>query len=511
MSMTSSSRGTVSPAQNFAFRPDRTAVVTALAIAVGIALRATTNVDAPLWFDESFTGAIASQPSLADVLHQSLIELNAPLYHFVAYAGARIFGVSDAGLRAPALIFGLLAPLLCLVPTAGIARRTKLLWCAATALWFPGAYFAQEARCYTLLQCLSILSTIAFVKLIDEPTTKRALLWISAGSAAILTHYFAVFLIGFQGLMYLAAHRRRALETWPAAIAFAPVALWLFFVLPRLSSFSNAVWYPLTDMQRFVYLINFVVGNILFVPFLMLAAVMATVAEALRRRTRQLVEITDFEQTVSSAGVRFSVLAAVVGLATVLALSSFRPMLEARYLMPFAPGILLGCAVVFEKWPRFWFLSFLAPIVFSGLGAFDVRTRPVKDYYGFEAASDEVMAAGAKHLVFLWDHPAHVAAEPKQLAIVAGFDFKRRGYDIDVTSLKLAPGDDPNERLLAAATQPHTAILWIYDTWVRGTAAAAHPPIIPSLDPAWRCHDVGKDETGKRAFGVLVCVTAGRG
>lgn len=144
---------------------DRTALVTLLALTLGAAMRFRVNADAPLWFDKSITGVFASEDSLAGVLRNSLTEMNAPLYHFVAYFAAWIFGLSDQGLRAPALIFGLIAPLLCLLASRELTRQTRMLWCALTALWFYGVYFSQEARCYSLLQCLSILLTIAFMNL----------------------------------------------------------------------------------------------------------------------------------------------------------------------------------------------------------------------------------------------------------------------------------------------------------------------------------------------------------
>jgi hypothetical protein len=45
--------------------------------------------------------------------------------------------------------------------------------------------------------------------------------------------------------------------------------------------------------------------------------------------------------------------------------------------------------------------------------------------------------------------------------------------------------------LLARATAPGSAILWISDRSVRGTAANRFPPAIGKLDPAWQCRNFG--------------------
>jgi hypothetical protein len=107
--------------------------MTAGAVLLGFAIRTTVGADAPLWLDETFTGAIAAQPSLWSVVHQILQDVNAPIYCLLAHAWSQLFTLSNQSLRFPALVFGSIAPLLCLIPTPGIARRTRLLWCSLIA------------------------------------------------------------------------------------------------------------------------------------------------------------------------------------------------------------------------------------------------------------------------------------------------------------------------------------------------------------------------------------------
>jgi hypothetical protein len=114
--------------------------------------------------------------------------------------------------------------------------------------------------------------------------------------------------------------------------------------------------------------------------------------------------------------------------------------------------------------------------------------RSIHDY-NFESASGALIGTRPNRLVFLWDNP--MRPEPSQLAGLGGFFFARAGLKTPVDPVVLARGEDPNKVLLARAARPGSAILWISDRGVRGTASIRHPPAIPRLDPAWACHNFG--------------------
>jgi hypothetical protein len=99
------------------------------------------------------------------------------------------------------------------------------------------------------------------------------------------------------------------------------------------------------------------------------------------------------------------------------------------------------------------------------------------------------MATRPTRLVFLWDGP--MRPEPSQMAALGGFFFARAGLKTPVDPVSLAKGEDPNAVLLARASPPGSAILWISDRGVRGTAANRYRPAIGKLDPAWQCRNFG--------------------
>ena len=112
------------------------------------------------------------------------------------------------------------------------------------------------------------------------------------------------------------------------------------------------------------------------------------------------------------------------------------------------------------------------------------------------------MAADVRHLVFLYDNPSGPLFPPDQLAALGGFFLKRAGSPAVVQGMSVRRGEDPNALVLGAARErPHSAILWIYDHDVRGTAARSYPPRIDAIDPAWQCRQFGRDN-----IGVVTCI-----
>jgi uncharacterized membrane protein len=476
-------------------RPDALLLCTCAAIALGMVLRLVARAKLPLWFDETGTGSIAAEPSFGQFLQQVLGDVNAPLYYVVMHAWVQLFGLSNEALRLPSVLFGALAPLIALLPSDGTRREERLLWCALLSLWIPGLYLSQDARCHTLLLFLCGCASVAFLRLLDHPSLGRAAIWAALGSLAILTHYHAIFLIGCQGIAYLIAHRGRALRTWPAALLFLPAFGWILIHAPRIAQYADpaVAWYPLLTPIKLSLVIGFILGE---PPVIAILALLGAIALTMPKPLDH-----DPKKWMSNAWILVG--ASAAALSIVVALGFLRPSFALRYLVPFAPGLLLGLAMTlcrlgerFPPAPMIFLLSFAA-----AAGIWSVAERRVGESpYNLEIASKALMASNVRNLVFLWDHPGTPIQDPRMLAGIGGFFFRRAGLPVAVTPMILGRQDDPNPRLVDAASRPDSGILWIYDLEVQGTVARAHPPRIASHYPGWRCRDFGRDR-----IGVIAC------
>lgn len=456
----------------------------------------------PFWLDESWTGAIVGQRGWSAFGRQVYWDVNAPLYYLLLHLWQGVFGLSDAALRAPSLVCAAATPLvLVFAPVESLPRAERLTWGAVTALWFPALCFAQEARCYALLLLVCAAQTVAFLRLLERPGTGRALAWAALAATAILTHYDALLLGAAQGLVYLAACRMRAVRTWPAALAFLPAFGWMLVHLPTIEAFArpDLAWYtPLRASQ--LWAVAGYMAGLRDTLWALLFVATGSLTLRFAWPGRGAVERP-------AARAWLAALAAALAAATLIVLGFLRPSFTFRYLTPSAPGLMLGLVLTARLLAgRRGPVAFAALVAaYAGVSGWALlhHLRMAPRRYNFERASADLAHARPVRLVFLWDHPIDPVLHPEQLAALGGFFLHRAGLATPVDAVVLRSGEDPSPRLLAEAQPPGSAILWLYDSVVRGTAAVHFPPHITALDPAWRCRSYGY-----RRFGVLACSRA---
>ena len=470
----------------------------AAAIVISSVLRFVVAPQIPLWLDETWTGGIAGQPSWADVIRQTWLDANAPLYYLFMHGWIGLFGQSNISLRAPSLIFGLATPFVPLLIKVDSWRpQDRFALGVMLAVWTQGYVMSQEARCYTLLLLLAAIQTLAFARLMREPSLRRALIWAGLGSLVMATHYQATALGAVQGLIYLAVHRMRAVRTFPALIGYAPGFAVLAWHLPRLLQFArpDVAWYDLVTPDAMVEVVNFITDRwpLLFLPA---AGLILVMVQGLSRKAPP-------PRSTAPAALWLAGLSALIGLVLVVGIGVVRPSFALRYATPFVPGLFLlaslltGCLTpVFPLARIALMLMVLANSTLWGATSAGKLWR----FFTYEAASRDLVATHPTRLVFIWDHPAQQVEDESQYVAAGGFFFRRAGANIPVTAVMVRPGDDPNLKLVAAAREPGAVILWIYDVRVHGTAATGFRPRIPVVDPSFGCHQYGRGR-----FGVLAC------
>jgi hypothetical protein len=465
-----------------------------LALAVGLEGR-----DA-LWLDESWTGAIVGQRSWGDTLRQIYWDVNAPLYYLLVKLWSGAFGLSDTALRLPSLLAAVATPaLVLLAPVPGLGRIQRFAWAATLAFWFPSLCYAEEARGYALLLLCATAQTLAFIRLMEASTTRRAVTWASLAATAILLHYDALYLGAAQGWIYLLRQPRRALGTWPAALAFVPAFGWLAFHSPRIAQFArpDIAWYSPLRVSELPLVGDYLAdGGALMPPWLGGLAFSAL--------TLRLLTLPRSSWTAQRWGPElWTVAASVLAAVLLVGMGMLRPSFAFRYLTPSEPGLLLGLV---------WLTSLLAgrraaPLALAMLGALYLgvsgwmlshQLRMAPRRYNFERASAVLAETPPTRLIFLWDHPVDPILHPEQLSALGGFFLDRAGRHVPVEPVILQPGENPNVRLSADAAQSGSAVLWLYDRVVHGTAALRDPPDLASRGLS--CRDYGSGR-----FGVVLC------
>jgi mannosyltransferase len=203
-------------------------------IVLAAALRLATLTEQSFWYDEAFTPVHVLHAGLGATLRAVVHHENTPpLWYLLAWADARALGDGALALRLPSALAGIATvPVVWAVGRELAGRRAALIGAALVAVGPLFVWYSQEARAYGLFVLFAALSMLCFARLLHEPSGTRAAAFAVSGALALLTHYFAVFLLVPMALWLLRdrACRRASL---PALGALALVGLAL---LPLISA-----------------------------------------------------------------------------------------------------------------------------------------------------------------------------------------------------------------------------------------------------------------------------------
>lgn len=184
--------------------------------------------------DEAVTAGRVLDSNFFEMLgHVESSERSPPLYYLLAWPWSKLLGLGEVGVRSLSALIGTL-----MVPAAfhaarelvgrhePSAPRVGLILAAFVALNPSLVWYSQEARSYILMGLFATLALAFFARSVREPTKGSLAGWSAASALALLSHYFAIFLILGQAVWLLArsAERRRTVLAI-AAVAAVGVAL----------------------------------------------------------------------------------------------------------------------------------------------------------------------------------------------------------------------------------------------------------------------------------------------
>jgi mannosyltransferase len=195
-------------------------------VGVGAVLRFATLGAQSYWFDEA-QAAHEFHLSLGSML-SSMVghETNPPLYFVLGWLWAQVFGTGEVGLRSLSAVAGTAVVLLAyLCGRELVSRRAGLLAGALAALSPFMIWYSQEAREYMLLAALCGASLLFFARAWRDPSSRNIAWWAAFSALAVLTHFFAGFLVAPEALWLLYAVRTRAIAVAVAVVAAVQAAL----------------------------------------------------------------------------------------------------------------------------------------------------------------------------------------------------------------------------------------------------------------------------------------------
>jgi hypothetical protein len=208
----------------------RVAALLALATVAAALLRLPHLGRASLWFDETYSVGVIRAGSPGELWERiGATESTPPLFYALTWLWAQLAGDGEAAVRTVSAAASIAA-----VPVGYAALRRLVgpraaLGAAALLAVAPVLVeYALDARSYSLLVLVGLLSTWAFAALLERDTVAGRARWAVAAAAVIWTHWFGGFLVLAEVVVLLwlrpAAWRRTVAAAAGVLAALAPLA-----------------------------------------------------------------------------------------------------------------------------------------------------------------------------------------------------------------------------------------------------------------------------------------------
>jgi len=359
-----------------------------------------------IWLDEA-TSIIIARMDLASVVAWAAGDIHPPLYYLALHLWLGL-GDSEFSVRALSALFGVLTVVI--VYALGrelFSPRVGLLSALLLGLSPLHIWYSQETRMYVMVTMLGLLASYVLLLALRRQQQGYWLGYAVVSALALYTHYFALFVLLFQGLFaiyWLWRHGSRS--------------LWCKWLMANLAIVLRRVAYGVFGVC--------------------LAVVVSRLAQEREREA-----------------VLFCLMYVAVPLLTAWLLSQAKPMYTIRYLLPFLPAycILVAAGIDGLRWDGVRFvvtLALVGVLLFGDWSAW--RTEQNPDWRGLTSHILEQAQAGDVVLFSpRWN--------------VKPFEFYARGRVEINMDLPIPVTEEAARRVVADVTRRHERV-WL--VWERG-------------------------------------------
>ncbi|HEV7936911.1 MAG TPA: glycosyltransferase family 39 protein [Solirubrobacteraceae bacterium] len=166
-------------------------------LVLAAALRLSTLGLQSFWYDEAFTPVHVLRASLSATLHNVVhTENTPPLWYVLEWGFSRMLGTGVVALRLLSGLAGIATVAVAWAIGSELAgRRAAIVTAVLIAVNPLFVWYSQEARAYALFVLTASLALLCFLRAMRAPTNRRLAEFALSASLALLTHYFAVFLL----------------------------------------------------------------------------------------------------------------------------------------------------------------------------------------------------------------------------------------------------------------------------------------------------------------------------
>ena len=155
-----------------------------------------------LWIDEAISMLWAKQ-SPSHIMARAALDVHPPLYFVILHYWINLFGDSEFSARLLSAIIGIISIFMIFkVGSLIFGSDVGLLSAFIMATSVFHIWYSQDARAYSLLVLMSLLSIFFFIQLYRRKSRRDSIGYIVFSCLLIYTHYFGFFIIIAQNIFY---------------------------------------------------------------------------------------------------------------------------------------------------------------------------------------------------------------------------------------------------------------------------------------------------------------------
>lgn len=230
-------------------------------LVLGLALKLIFGIQKDLSNDEIFS-IYHAQFNLQELFRELSTGNNPPFFEGLLHFWIKLFGIGSFSARFPSLIFSVFSSLLVYHIANFISDKNQKIGLLACLLFTLSSFYVDlqiESRAYSLMTCLILFNSYAFINLIQRNNEKWwATCWIFASAIGYYTHFFT-FWISIVQMIFLIIHFRKinlkifVIGAVISGILFSPYLsiLWNRFT----DTEESGTWVKAASLNSFYFII----------------------------------------------------------------------------------------------------------------------------------------------------------------------------------------------------------------------------------------------------------------
>ncbi len=261
----------------------RNAAILVLIVSLGIFLRLYRIGGESLWLDEGYSINMAHM-DVSELTAVTAGDVHPPLYYVLLHYWISIFGDSEAAVRGLSALFGVLSLLVIFkVGQLLFAARGGVISCMLLSFSAFHVRYSQEARNYSLMALLTLLSFYFFIRILRERNFRTSFGYVFSTVLLLYTHNYGLFIVLAENITFLAVSLLSGWRNFKRWVVLQGVLLglflpWVYPLMTQISKVEKSYWISAPTEGTLVSSLSEYAGSIYALPLFLVLVLLSILA-----------------------------------------------------------------------------------------------------------------------------------------------------------------------------------------------------------------------------------------